>query len=120
MLPAGSLERPTISVFKQERVEAIAACIDQIAVFEITTHADRLSPVWRVQSRDGECVILRHIAYGQTPQGFIVDTAPVELRAGVAYSFMGHGWTRDWMPGVPWYGGGRAVFANDAWREIER
>jgi hypothetical protein len=64
-------------------------------------------------------VTLRRITYGEIPSGFIEDTVAAAMTPGVTYEFSAHGWTRDWMPSVPWYGGGRAAFLNGSWQLID-
>jgi hypothetical protein len=113
VFPTGSLAQPTISVSTGAPGKPKRACVDHVAVFE---QASPRIAIWQVRSGGGDCVMLDRIVYGQTPQGFIVDTSPAPLKAGVAYEFSGHGWTTGLTPHVPWYGGGRSEFRDGVWR----
>ena len=93
------------------------ACVDWIAVFDIEGGRVAATAVWRVRSPDDRCIQVGSIAYGQTPDGFVVDTPPQPLRAGSIYEASGHGWTGGFAS-VPWYGGGRFVFRDEVWRSV--
>lgn len=95
------------------------ACVDWIAVFDPKRGPGPASAVWRVRSRDDRCIPVGSIVYGQTPDGFVVDTPPEPLRTGTVYEAGGHGWTVGFAS-VPWSGGGRYVFHDGAWRAVAR
>ncbi len=93
------------------------ACVDWIAVFDTERGPGPMSAVWRVRSPNDRCVQVGSIVYGQTPDGFIVDTPAQPLRAGTIYEAGGHGWTGGFAS-VPWAGGGRYVFRDAAWLQV--
>ena len=113
----GGLERPSIAVVHRGSERAMRACIDWIAVFDTEQEPGQRRAVWRVRSPDDRCVQVRSIVYGQTPEGFIVDTQAEPLRAGRVYEAAGHGWTGGFAS-VPWVGSRRYVFGDGAWRQI--
>jgi hypothetical protein len=114
---SGDLDQPSVAVVRAGSDRAMRACVDWIAVFDTERGRGPASAVWRVRSPDDRCVHIGPVVYGQTPDGFIVDTPPQPLRAGAIYEAGGHGWTGG-LASVPWMGGGRFVFENGAWRSV--
>lgn len=114
----GSLEQPQVHVLKVGSMRPVSACVDWVVVFESVQNLR--SPLWRIRSADGKCVELDSLTYGEAPQGFVTDTPAQPLRPGVAYDIGGHGWTRGWLPSVPWIGGGIFVFEDGEWRQTSR
>ena len=115
--PPGPLDRPMVSVMKPGSDRSARACVDRVAVFDSELRG-LAGAVWRVRSANDRCVDLDTIVYGETPEGFVVDTPPQPLRAGVVYAASGHGWTTG-FPRVPWHGGGRFIFHDGAWSPVE-
>jgi hypothetical protein len=113
---SGDLDRPVVFVTRPGSSRAIPACVDWIAVFDAGRERGPGSAVWRVRSATDECVEIEAVIYGETPEGFVVDTPPGPLRAGTLYEAAGHGWTTGFLPRVPWAGGGRFAFSDGAWR----
>jgi len=114
---AGALDRPSVSVVRAGSDRAMRACVDWIAVIDAEQGRGPGSAVWRVRSPDDRCVELRAIVYGQTPDGFIVDTPARPLRAGTIYEAAGQGWSGGFAS-VPWAGGGRFVFRDGGWFQV--
>jgi hypothetical protein len=113
----GDLDQPSVSVLRAGSDRAMRACVDWIAVFEADRGPRPASAVWRVRSPDDRCIQVGSIVYGQTPDGFIVDTPAQPLRAGTVYEVGGHGWTRGFAS-VPWVGGGKFVFREGTWLQV--
>jgi hypothetical protein len=118
VLITGDLDQPTVSVARAGSDRAMRACIDWIAVFDTEQGPGPRRAVWRVRSADDRCVQIGSIVYGQTPDGFIVDTPAQPLRAGTIYDAGGHGWTGGFAS-VPWVGSGRYVFRDGDWRRVD-
>jgi len=113
----GGLEQPSVVMIKSgDSDRPVLACVDSLAVFEPGRGSGLTGAVWRVRSADDRCATLRSITYGQTPEGFVVDTPAQPLKADTTYEISGHGWTRGLMPHVPWIGGGRFSYTDGAWR----
>ena len=117
VLITGDLEQPSIAVVRAGSDRAMRACIDWVAVFDSERGPGPGSAVWRVRSPDDRCVQISSLVYGQTPDGFLVDTPPQPLRAGTIYQAGGHGWTGG-IASAPWSGGGKYVFESGAWRPV--
>lgn len=115
----GGLEQPSVIMSKSANSDRPArACVDYLTVFDSGLGRGLDGAVWRVRSASDRCVILESITYGQTPEGFVVDTPPQPLRADTVYEISGHGWTGGWMPRVPWIGADRVRYRDGAWRSV--
>ncbi|WP_373255569.1 hypothetical protein [Brevundimonas sp.] len=115
----GGLEQPSVIMSESANSERpVRACVDYLTVFEPGRGKGLDSAVWRVRSADDRCVVLKSITYGQTPEGFVVDTPAQPLSADTVYEISGHGWTGGWMPRVPWIGGDRVRYSDGAWRSV--
>ena len=119
VLITGDLQQPAFAVVRSGSDRPMRACINWIAVFDTELGPGQASAVWRVRSPGDRCVQVGSIVYGQTPDGFIVDSPARPLRAGKVYEAGGHGWTGGFAS-VPWMGGGRYVFRDGAWRPVPR
>ena len=88
----GGLEQP--SVIMSESVNSdrpVQACVDYLTVFEPGRGKGLDGAVWRVRSADDRCVVLESVTYGQTPEGFVVDTPAQPLSANIVNEISGHG-----------------------------
>ena len=113
----GTLDRPAVSVVRPGSDQALRACVDWIAVFDGERGRGVEGAIWRVRSPDDRCIDIGPVTYGETPDGFVVDTPPQPLRADTVYAASGHGWTGGFAS-VPWYGGGRFMFRDEVWQSV--
>lgn len=115
----GGLEQPSVIMSESANSDRPArACVDYLTVVDPGLGRGLDGAVWGVRSASDRCVILESITYGQTPEGFVVDTPPQPLRADTVYEISGHGWTGGWMPRVPWIGADRVRYRDGAWRSV--
>lgn len=111
----GTLEQPVIRVTKTGSSHPLTACVDWVVVAE---RFDQKRMLWRIRSIDGKCVELDSLTYGLAPEGFVTDTPAQPFQADVEYDLGGHGWTKGWLPSVPWYGGGQVTFQAGQWQAL--
>ena len=115
----GGLEQPSVIMSESANSDRPArACVEYLTVFDPGMGRGLDGAVWRIRSASDRCVILKSITYGQTPEGFVVDTPPQPLRADTVYEISGHGWTGGWMPRVPWIGADWVRYRDGAWRSV--
>ena len=104
---SGPFDRPEVTLDGGRR-----ACIDSLSVYEADMPG---KPIWTTSSKDGRCVMVRSLVYGETPEQFVDESAPAPLRHGVIYEALGRGNTTGPFGGVPWSGGVRFHFEGDQW-----
>jgi len=112
---SGGLERP-IATFGADPAKPETACLGGIAVHELSNAMMR--PIWSIEARGRNCRGVRHVVYGQTPEGFETTVEAAPLKPGVRYAVVGYGLTGGPLSRVPWRGGDEVMFEGGRWRLV--